>query len=230
MMLGGNPEENNVYGYFSWNDNGDGIIALRNPTDEKAPLTLTLNKLMGCPETLKNVNRFNVYNEGASENFESYSYGDKIDLTLKPFEIKVLQFGKSDRRYDYLEATDEFTVSFKYNSDDENCSICENGDVKIAIEDGYVNIRCDSIVLNSSCKVTGAEHKIIVVREKNKMVKLYIDKNLDGSGYDANAKGEIDTKLEGDALEFSAINKATSYEDIIALKRVLTKAVKRRKK
>ena len=62
------------------------------------------------------------------------------------------------------------------------------------------------------------------------MVKLYIDKNLDGSGYDANAKGEIDTKLEGDALEFSAINKATSYEDIIALKRVLTKAVKRRKK
>lgn len=112
MLIGGNPQENNVYGYFSWNEKGDGIIALRNPTDEKAPLTLTLNKLMGCPEDLKNVNRFNVYNEGAGENFDSYSYGDKIDLTLKPFEIKVLQFGKTDRRYDYLEAASELTVSF----------------------------------------------------------------------------------------------------------------------
>lgn len=229
MMLGGNPEENNVYGYFSWNDKGDGIIALRNPTDEKAPLTLTLNRLMGCPENLKNVNRFNVYNEVAGENFDSYSYGDKIDLTLKPFEVKVLQFGKSDRRYDYLEATNEFTVSFVYSSNDENCAVCENSDVKIAVEDGFVKIKCDSASLESSFKVTGAEHKITVVREKNKMVKLYIDNTLDGSVYDAASKGEIDTELESDALEFSAVSKATSYEDIVALKRVLTKAVKRRK-
>lgn len=230
MMLGGNPEENNVYGYFSWNENGDGIIALRNPTDESAPLTLTLNRLMGCPENLKNVNRFNVYNEGAGENFDSYSYGDKIDLTLKPFEVKVLQFGKKDRRYDYLEAVDEFTISFKYSSNEENCAICENDDVKITVEDGCLKIKCDSAMLTSSGKITGGEHKITVVREKNKMVKLYMDHALDGSVYDAAAKGEIDTKLESDALEFSAVNKATSYEDIVALKRVLTKAVKRRKK
>ncbi len=92
MMLGGNPEENNVYGYFSWNNDGQGIIALRNPTDEKAPLTLTLNKLMGCPENLSNVNCTSVYNKSSTDSFGTYSYNDKIDLTLEPFEIKVLSF------------------------------------------------------------------------------------------------------------------------------------------
>lgn len=90
IMLGGNPEENNVYGYFSWDDKGSGIIALRNPTNEDAPLTLTLNKLMGCPESLSNALCTSIYNENPNENFTSYSYNDKIDLTLKPFEVKIL--------------------------------------------------------------------------------------------------------------------------------------------
>jgi hypothetical protein len=230
MFIGGNPVDNNVYGYFSWNKNGDGIIALRNPTNEEAPLTLTLNKLMGCPEDLKNVNRFNVYNEGASENFDSYSYGDKIDLTLKPFEIKVLQFGKSDRRYDFLEATSEFTITFKYNSREENSPICQNDDIKIAIENGYAVVKCDSVSITSTKQVNDAEHKITVVREKNKLVKLYIDKALDTSGYDEKAKGEINTELYSNANDFSAISKATPYSEIISLKRVLAKGTGRKKK
>lgn len=92
MMLGGNPEENNVYGYFSWDDKGQGIIALRNPTNEEAPLTLTLNKLMGCPESLSGVNCTSVYNQNKNDSFGTYSYNDKLDLTLRPFEIKVLSF------------------------------------------------------------------------------------------------------------------------------------------
>ena len=31
MFIGGNPEENNVYGYFSWNENGDGINCTEKP-------------------------------------------------------------------------------------------------------------------------------------------------------------------------------------------------------
>lgn len=229
FMIGGNPDENNVYGYFSWNENGDGIIALRNPTDKSAPLTLTLNKLMGCPENLKNVNRYNVYNEGAGENFDSYSYGDKIDLTLKPFEIKILQFGKKDRRYDFLEAVNEFTVSFRYASGEENCLICENDDVRISVENGFLSVKCDSLTVNSSQKISGGEHSITVVREKNKMVKIYIDKALDCSGYDGNAKGEIDVLLTSDAADFAASGKATPYSEIISLKKVLTKVGKRKK-
>lgn len=228
MLIGGNPEENNVYGYFSWNEKGDGIIALRNPTNEKAPLTLTLNKLMGCPEDLKNINRYNVYNEGAGENFDSYSYGDKIDLTLKPFEIKILQLGKNDRRYDYLEAVTDFTISFKLNIRDENPVICQNEDIKIAVEDGYLTINCDSTKLISSRKINDAEHKITVVRDKNKLIKLYIDKYIDSSCCDTAAKGRINTELYSSTADFSAVDKATPYNDIVSLKRVLLTGKSRR--
>lgn len=101
MFIGGNPTENNVYCYASWTENGEGIIALRNPTNESAPLTLTLNRLMGCPETLHNVRRYNVLNKAAAESSDVYNYNDKINLTLAPFEIKIIQFGEEDRRFAY---------------------------------------------------------------------------------------------------------------------------------
>ncbi|MCC8073139.1 MAG: hypothetical protein LIO62_03315 [Clostridiales bacterium] len=228
-FLGGKPDENNIYGYFSWNDDGDGIIALRNPTDEKTSLTLTLNKLMGCPESLKDVNRYNVYNEGANENFDSYSYGDKIDLTLKPFEIKVLQFGKKDRRYDYITGSTEFTISFDYQGE-ENILIAQNDDIKIAVEKGCINVRCGRCHLRSQSLISSNNHKITVVREKNRMLKIYIDKHLDASGYDSRAKAQINTEIESNAQNFSVQNKATPYDEIITLKEIFSNVGKKRKR
>ena len=69
---------------------------------------------MGCPESLKDVKRYNVYNQSNKESFDSFSYGDKIDLTLQPFEVKIFQFGKEDRRYPDAEAITDFTISFNY--------------------------------------------------------------------------------------------------------------------
>ncbi len=228
-FIGGKPDENNVYGYFSWNDKGDGIIALRNPTDEKAPLTLTLNKLMGCPESLSNAQRYNIYNESATESFDSYSYGDKIDMTLKPFEVKIFQFGKTDRRYDYLKNVNDFTISFTYNGE-ENISICENEDIKIAVEKGNVVLKCDKCKVKSNSIIGGGKHKITIVREKNMMVKMYIDKHLDISCYDESSKPEIKTELVSNADDFIVKDKATPYDEIITLKEILTKVSKKRKR
>lgn len=228
-LIGGNPEENNVYGYFSWNEKGDGIIALRNPTCEKAPLTLTLNKLMGCPEDLKNVNRYNVYNEGANESFDSYSYGDKIDLTLKPFEIKVIQFGKEDRRYDTLEAVNDFTISFRLNTKSDNDSVCKNDDIYVVVENGYLKASCDKTEIVSTKCVNDTEHKVTIVREKNKMLKLYIDNKLNGSAYNKDSKGKVNTELFSDITDFSVDEKATPYNEIISLKSALAKLGKHKK-
>lgn len=93
-FIGGNPEENNIYGYISWGKNGDGVIALRNPNNEETSLTLTLNKLMGAPESLKDARRFNVYCKTLSEDDTVYSYNDKMDLTMKPFEIMIFKIAK----------------------------------------------------------------------------------------------------------------------------------------
>lgn len=228
-FIGGKPDDNNVYGYFGWTENGDGIIALRNPTAEKAPLTLTLNKLMGCPENLENVKRYNVYNESGKESFDSYSYGDKIDMTLKPFEIKIFQFGREDRRYDYLKNTNEFTISFKYGGE-ENIVIAENDDMCISVEKGLINIKCDNLLIRSDSIISSNSHKITIVREKNTMVKLYIDRHLDCSGYSADSKPEISTEFNSNTNDFNVKNKATPYDEIINLKEILSNVGKKRKK
>lgn len=228
-FIGGKPDENNVYGYFGWTEKGDGIIALRNPTNEKAPLTLTLNKLMGCPEDLKDVKRYNVYNENSQESFDSYSYGDKIEMTLKPFEIKIFQFGKADRRYDYIEDVTDFTISFKYNGD-ENITIAENEDIKIAVEKGYITVKIDNCTMKSNSIVSGNSHKITVVRSKNKLIKLYIDRYLDCSCYDKGARAQLSTVIDSDAIDFEVREKAKPYDEIVTLKEILSTMGKRRKK
>ena len=94
QFIGGDPEENNVYCFVSFSKEGEGIIALRNPTDEEAPLTLTLNRLMGAPETLENVRRENVYCKSLAENDKVYSYNDKLSVTLHPFEMIIFKLTK----------------------------------------------------------------------------------------------------------------------------------------
>ena len=227
MFIGGNPEENNVYGYFAWNENGEGIIALRNPTDEKAPLTLTLNKLMGCPEDLKDVQRYNVYNLSNKESYDSFSYGDKIDLTLQPFEVKIFQFGKEDKRFGNGNAITDFTISFDYKGE-ENIKIASNDDIDISVVKSYVNVKCGRCHLRSNSIVSGGEHKITIVREKNKALKIYVDRHLDASGYDVRAKNTINTDIQSDAPNFKVLNNATPYDEIITLKEILSNVGKRK--
>ena len=94
-FIGGDPAAGNIYGYVSWTDD-EGIIALRNPSDEKTDLTLTLNALMGVPEGLGDLRRENIYSLSVFETSERYSYGDKIDLSLYPYECVIFKFTKED--------------------------------------------------------------------------------------------------------------------------------------
>lgn len=226
MLLGGNPEENNIYCYSSWTDDGEGIIALRNPTDESAALTLTLNKLMGCPEKLNNVKRYNVYNKIKTESDELYNYNDKINISLAPFEIKIFQFGKEDNRFTYNQNVNDFTISFHFDGNDG--VICQNNDIYVSVEKGYLNANVGTLKLKSESIIKGTDHKITIVREKNRMLKIYIDNFLDCSGYDNKSRAEISTELTSNAEGFKVINKATPYNSIITLADILK--VRRRKK
>ncbi len=92
-FIGGDPEDNNVYGYVGWNGE-EGIIALRNPDGEKAPITLTLNKLMGAPESLEGVRVESIYSDVELDSGENYSYNDKLSLELDSMEFIILRFTK----------------------------------------------------------------------------------------------------------------------------------------
>ncbi len=92
-FIGGNPEENNVYGYISWGEGG-GIIALRNPDGERAPLTLTLNRLMGAPEDLSGAKLEKIFCNDTLKEQDGYSYNDKLNFELAPFETVILKFNR----------------------------------------------------------------------------------------------------------------------------------------
>lgn len=230
MFLGGNPAENNIYCYASWTEEGEGIIALRNPTDESASLTLTLNKLMGCPETLHNVKHYNVLNKNSAvnENESAYNYNDKINVTLAPFEIKIIQLGEEDRRYAYPAAGNDFTISFETNGKDG--LICENDDILISIEKGYIKATVGTITLKSQSLVNSGSHKITIVREKNRMIKIYIDNKLDCSGYNKKAKSEISAKLTSNAEGFKITDSAVPYNKIMIPSVLIKKGRKKKKK
>ena len=93
-FIGGNPEENNIYGYVSFSEEGEGIIALRNPTDEAAPLTLTFNSLMGVSENFQNNKCHPIFLYSALDTGGFFSYNEKLDITIHPFEIIILKFSK----------------------------------------------------------------------------------------------------------------------------------------
>ncbi len=92
-FIGGDPEENNVYGYVGW-DNNEGIIALRNPDGETAPVTLTLNKLMGADETLEGAKVESIYSEVELDSEETYSYNDKLSFELNALEFVIIRITK----------------------------------------------------------------------------------------------------------------------------------------
>ena len=93
-FIGGDPEENNVYGFVSWSENGEGIIALRNPDGEKALLTLTLNKLMGTPEIMSDCRIEKICTAQSFDEEKTYSYNDKLELELSPLEALIIKFTK----------------------------------------------------------------------------------------------------------------------------------------
>lgn len=227
MLLGGDPAQNNIYCYASWTEDGEGVIALRNPTHEATPLTLTLNKLMGCPEGLKNARRFNILSRGAVESSDLYNYNDKINLTLAPFEVRIFQFGKTDKRTDSNGDVNDFTIVFEY--DGNNGVICQNDDILIRIDRGIISVNMGTLRLRSENSISDSNHTVTVVREKNKMVKLYVDSSLDSSAYEEHAKAHLSCELTSDAEGFKIINSATNYSDIVELGGILKKSRKRRR-
>lgn len=93
-FIGGDPEDGNVYGFVSWSEQGEGIIALRNPDSEASPLTLTFNKLMGAPEGLSNARVKVICCASALETDGEYSYNDKLSFELAPFEMVILKLSE----------------------------------------------------------------------------------------------------------------------------------------
>ena len=93
-FIGGDPEGSNIYGFISFTEDGEGIVALRNPSDEITPLTLTFNKLMGVNESFENRKCEVVFASTEIDTDREFSYNDKLDISMNTFETVILKFTK----------------------------------------------------------------------------------------------------------------------------------------
>lgn len=100
----------------------------------------------------------------------------------------------------------------------------------IRVDKGIITVNAGTLRLKSENSISASNHTVTVVREKNRMVKIYVDNSLDCSGYEERGKAVLSCELTSDAEGFKVINSATPYSDIVELGGVLKKSRKRHRK
>ena len=97
-LIGQTPATGTPYGYSAWSGQ-DGIISVRNPSDEVKEFAFTLDRIIGMPEGLKGLYRTSVWTYRASEQSgvdtknHLFDYGEQISLSLLPGEVQIWKFG-----------------------------------------------------------------------------------------------------------------------------------------
>ncbi len=91
-MHGGDPNEDAVYGYCGFNENG-GYASFHNPSEtETQTYSFTLNRPLGCLASLNHLSVSSpLANAGEFQTAET-GYNQTIKIILKPKEVKILEF------------------------------------------------------------------------------------------------------------------------------------------
>ena len=90
--VGGNPEQEEVYGWASWQP-GRGILALRNPSDDVQSLRTTLKTALELPGGVDVVmTARSVYVEDIVLPADPIPVDKQIEFTLQPWEAVVMEW------------------------------------------------------------------------------------------------------------------------------------------
>lgn len=129
VVFGRRPSENEVYGYSCFSDY-EGIVSLRNSSDTPKEYELILNEVIGVKKTLVPVNTYMVLPYAPEGSIGAYGYGDRVKVSLAPYETKILHFGKMAKELKavYVKALDERTLKITFNQtvNTEHLSCKEN--------------------------------------------------------------------------------------------------------
>lgn len=90
-MHGGNPHEQEVYGYTAWNGEG-GYISFHNPSDKAQRYTVILDKRFGLIPGKNTYRIFSPLSNAQEFSGKTFQYGNKLEVILGPREVKVLDF------------------------------------------------------------------------------------------------------------------------------------------
>ena len=116
VIFGSRPSENGVYGYSCFSDY-EGIVSLRNSSAEEKEYVFALDEAIGVKKSLVPVNTYIVLPYTPDALTGACGYGDKVKVSLKPYETKILHFGKNAKtlKATYVKALDERTLKITFN-------------------------------------------------------------------------------------------------------------------
>lgn len=116
VVFGSRPSLSQVYGYSCFGDY-EGIVSLRNSSDRQTDYTLTLDESIGVSKSLVPVGMYIILPYTPEGGDAAYGYGDKIKVTLMPYETKIFHFGKSSKpvKAEYVKALDCKTLEVTFN-------------------------------------------------------------------------------------------------------------------
>ena len=145
-------------------------------------------------------------------------YGNKLTSkkTLACYKDNLLF---SDREAP-CEIEDDFTLTMTVNTATKETLLFSQGNsLAVSLINGNVRFNCCSLKCVGHADICNTgDRKITLVREKNAMIKIYIDGVLDGSYYDERVgnmtvpKAEI--KLSNSIKGFTVLNKALAFDEV----------------
>lgn len=93
IIFGGKPSLFQIYGFGAFGEN-EGIVMLRNPSGNEESYVLHLNHSIGAEKSLSNVKAVDILPYSAKGEYGNFSFGDKMTVTLAPYETRIIHFGK----------------------------------------------------------------------------------------------------------------------------------------
>jgi len=202
MMIGGNPANNEVYGYSSWSGS-EGIISLRNPSGTAQSYKIKLDRLTGVTEGVQNLYRKTIYPYDIPDD-GTFDYGDTIVVNLDPYEMVVWQFSE-----------DADTVSPEIRrikvADDETVRITFSERVNPAPSQDVQNYTIDGIDIQSAALLADlktVELKLSTALQENLSYTLTASNISDSAGNSGNLSSDFTYYEDG------IINEVNNHEQL----------------
>lgn len=142
VIFGGRPSKGQVYGYSCF-DRFEGIVALRNSSENKQDFALCLNEAIGVTKELIYAGVTQILPYKGTSLGDAYSYGDTVNVTLAPYETKILHFGRKQKDIDSVYVTpltqNSVEVTFNQFINIENIS-CDKTIVAAELLEDYMSV------------------------------------------------------------------------------------------
>ena len=134
VIFGGRPAEKQVYGFSAFAEN-EGLLCLRNPSDAPAEYTVLLDEGIGVSKNLIYAPMTYILPYCTKGIDGIYSYGEKLKVSLAPYETKIMHFSRRTKELtaEYVTLIDKNTVQVTFNQLVNISNIhCEDNNIRSA--------------------------------------------------------------------------------------------------